>query len=97
MTIKQENALEFVSKYELGLRFSQDEKIFRNQNSTYIRIYYENITYLLYSFNYLSVKNQNVEDLSIQNVNIAILISAIPFILNTPWTSNIFIIIDSIH
>jgi len=59
MILKQEKSLEFLSKYELGVGFLQDEKIFPVKNSTYIRIYYEEVTYLLENVKYLSVKNEN--------------------------------------
>jgi hypothetical protein len=59
MILKQEKSLEFVSKYELGVGFLQDENIFPVKNSTYIRIYYEEVTYLLENVKYLSVKNEN--------------------------------------
>jgi hypothetical protein len=90
------NKKEHLKKYALDKRFLQDENIFCHKNNTFIYIHYDEVISLLNNMNNITVKYHKLNDLCTQNLNLNILVSILPFILNTPRTSNIFIIIGSI-
>jgi hypothetical protein len=43
-----------------------------------------------------AVKNDELDYLIVQNINVSILVALFPFLLNTPWSSNVFVILGSI-
>ena len=91
-----EESLSNITKYELGKRFLEDEKVCVNRNLSYMDIYYKHLIYVLNNINNFTVKNKNAEDLLILSANICIFTSVLPLVLNSPWSSNIFIIIGAV-
>jgi hypothetical protein len=96
MIVTYEESLNYVLKHNLGMRFLKDENIAVNRNLTYITAHYGQLTNILNNMNQLSIKNPGVKGLSIDCVNISILISILPFVLNTARSSNIFVILGAV-
>lgn len=91
-----EYSLRYMKLYNLGNLYLQDENILLHMNKTYVDIYYKNLTSLLMNLDMYDVKNDALDRLIKQNVNINIFIALLPFVLNLSWATNIFIIVGTI-
>ena len=84
-----------MQQYMLSKRFLQDENVFCQKNYTYIYIHYKQVISLLNNADNLSLKYHQLNNLCTQNLNLNILVAIFPFVLNTPWSSNVVIITGS--
>jgi hypothetical protein len=70
---KNEQALIFVKKYDLGKLFLSNERIFHDGNKQLITNYFDNIVILLNNFDHLDVTNTELQNLCIINSDLGIL------------------------